>query len=112
MKTAAKPRKFSPLLVPPIPSSEPKDEVISFRLPARLKANIDKHLKVLGVPDNRKADFYRGAILAGIGNSLRAKDPAWQAFLDALQPLAKQHLGMELMDSGLKGILNEGDELA
>jgi len=110
MKTEAKQKRFSPILVPEIPRQEAKDEVISFRLPARLKANIDRQLKGLGVPDSRKADFYRGAIIAAIGNSLRAQDPSWQEFLEAIQPLAKQYLGMELMDSGSKGILEEGGE--
>jgi hypothetical protein len=111
MKTAMKPKKVSPVLMPSIPRAEAKDEVISFRLPARLKANIDKHLKALGVPDNRKAEFYRGAILAAIGNCLRAQDASWQSFLEALQPLAQKHLGMGLGDSGLKGILDEGGDL-
>jgi hypothetical protein len=110
MKMAAKPKKFSPILVPEIPRLEAKDEVISFRLPGRLKAGIDRQLKALGVPDSRKADFYRGAILAAIGNSLRARDASWQKFLEAIQPLARQHLGLDLMDSGAKGILDEGDE--
>jgi hypothetical protein len=110
MKTAAKAEKFSPVLMPEIPRAESKDEVISFRLPARLKANIDRHLKALGVPGNRKADFYRGAIIAAIGNSLRARDASWRAFLDDVQPIAQKHLGMKLMDSGIEGILEEGDD--
>ena len=100
----------SPILAPKIPSRESKDELIAFRVPARWKANIEKRLNELGVPASKRADFYRGAVIAGIGNALRAQDSKWQAFVDAIQPLAKKHLSMELSDDGAESILSLGQE--
>ena len=79
--------------------------VIEFPVPAAWKGFLKKELKRLKVPRKGRDAFYRGAILAGISDAWRAKDPRWQKFLKAVQPKAKKYLGGGICDDGLKSIL-------
>ncbi|MGH7441632.1 MAG: hypothetical protein ACREKE_03045 [bacterium] len=94
--------------VSPLGERESMDGVISFRIPGKWKANIEKRLQALGLSERRYADFYRGAVMAAIGNSLRAKSPAWQAFLKEVEPVAEAKLGTKLTDQGIEGIVRQG----
>jgi hypothetical protein len=98
----------SMVLVPLQLEKETMDEMIAFRLPSKWKANIEKRLAALGVPKSRFSEFYRGAIIAGIGNSMRAKSPEWQEFLRVVQPIAKEKLGADLTDAGLEALIRQG----
>jgi hypothetical protein len=102
---------YSIAMAPVLPEKETKGAQIAFRIPAKWKANIEAQLRALGVPDDRFAEFYRGAIIAGIGNAIRAQDPAWQRFVEEVQPQAKRTLGMALTDAGLEALIRQGTVL-
>jgi hypothetical protein len=88
------------------------DAAITFRIPSKWKANIERQLLAMGLPKRRHSDFFRGALVASLGTAMRAKDPAWQAFLEAAQPIAQQTLGTKLKDEGLEAILRQGTILS
>jgi hypothetical protein len=116
MKTAPKSHPkdlpaYSFVMAPPVPEKQTKSAQIAFRIPAKWKANIEAQLRALGVPSDSFAEFYRGAIIAGIGNAIRAKDPAWQRFVEEVQPQAKRTLGMALTDAGLQALIRQGTVL-
>jgi hypothetical protein len=72
--------------------------------------NMNKSLKKLGVA--KKSDvqkFMRGAIFAGIAMACNAETKQWQEFVDAIQPLAKKHLGMGLKLEGKEAYIRSGE---
>ena len=68
----------------------------------RVKPSQEKHwkemAKKLGVKD--LSTFIRGAVESAIFTSLRAQDPQWQKFIEAIQPTAKKILGHGFYDGG------------
>lgn len=102
---------YSMAMAPVMPEKQTKSAQIAFRIPAKWKANIEAQLRALGVAEDSFAEFYRGAIIAGIGNAIRAKDPAWQRFVEEVQPQAKRTLGMALTDAGLEALIRQGTVL-
>ncbi len=54
--------------------------------------------------------FIRGAVESAIFNSLRAKDPQWQKFMEAIQPTAQKTLGYGLYDGGIEDFEAGGTE--
>lgn len=71
--------------------------------------NMKKYLNELGVVSDKDIqNFMRGAVIAGVQNAMRAEDKNWKAFMKAIQPIAKKHLGIGLTDDGVKGILDCG----
>jgi hypothetical protein len=84
---------------------------IRFRISSKWKANIVSQLGALGVPPRAHAEFFRGAVIAAIGQAQRAKSPSWQAFVAAVQPHAQERLGMSLTDGGLIAIMRQGRSL-
>ena len=96
----------------PVTGRALKSEIISIRLSAQVAQFIEKELAKMGVASARdRQDFYRGAILAGITNARRAKSPEWKKFVDAIQPLARKHLGVGLDLDGPKEIMESGGEV-
>lgn len=78
----------------------------------RIKPSQEKHWKdmaqELGVKD--LSTFIRGAVDSAIFNSLRARDPRWQKFIEAIQPVAQKILGHGLYDGGAQDIEAGGQE--
>src|SRR5665213_98968 len=72
----------------------------------RVKPSQEKHWKEmaqkLGVRD--LSTFIRGAVDSAIFNSLRARDPQWQKFIEAIQPAAQKILGHGFYDGGAQDI--------
>ena len=85
-----------------------KDAILALRLAPAVKDWIEDELEKLGVEPKNRADFYRGAILAAIGNVKRSQDPAWNRFLEAVQPAARRHLGAALELGGPDALQNLG----
>ncbi|MGH7442275.1 MAG: hypothetical protein ACREKE_06330, partial [bacterium] len=73
---------------------------------------LETELARLGVESARdRQDFYRGAILAGISNAKRARSASWKTFVEAIQPLARKHLGLGLDLDGAKEIMDAGGDV-
>jgi len=88
-----------------------KDDLLPIRVNTEVKAYLEAELSKLGLRTAReRQDFYRGAILAGISNAKRANTPQWQKFVAAIQPVAREHLGMGLDLDGSKEIMEAGSE--
>jgi hypothetical protein len=64
--------------------------------------------KKLGVKDF--SAFIRGSLNSAIHISKRAKDPAWQRFVEAVQPIAKKILGHGFFDGGATDLESSGTE--
>ena len=68
----------------------------------RIKPSQEKHwkemAKQLGIKD--LSTFIRGAVESAIFTSLRAQDPQWQKFIEAVQPMAQKILGNGFYDGG------------
>ena len=58
-----------------------------------------------------RADFLRGAIVAGIVNARRAESPAWAKFIKAVQGPAKKYLGSKLALDGPEDMIEAGELL-
>jgi hypothetical protein len=54
--------------------------------------------------------FLRGAVLAAIHKSRQSKDPKWQEFVEAIQPIARRVLGHGFFDGGGKLYGDSGAE--
>jgi len=95
-------------LFSPIQLEEQKTVPINFRI----KPSQEKHWKAmaqkLGVKD--LSTFIRGAVDSAIFNSLRAQDPQWQKFMEAIQPAAQKILGHGLYDGGAQDIEAGGQD--
>jgi len=103
-------KALDPVLIPPS-SRGTKDEVLSIRVNSQAMAFIEDELSKLGLDTSRKRqNFYRGAILAGIGNAKRAHSPAWKKFIAVIQPQARKHLGMGLELDGAEAIMESGSQ--
>ena len=78
----------------------------------RIKPSQEKHwkdmAKKLGVKD--LSTFIRGAVESAIFNSLRAQDPQWQKFIEAIQPMAHKMLGHGFYDGGAEDFEAGGTE--
>jgi len=89
-----------------------KDDTLAIRINGQVMEYIESELVKLGVASARdRQDFYRGAILAGISNAKRAQSPAWKRFVQAIQPLARKHLGLGLELDGAKEIMDAGGDV-
>ena len=96
-----------PLHVPEGTKTEPK-KVSSFRATQAQMAYWQETAEKLGVKDF--SAFLRGALDSAVFISLRAKDPKWQEFMNAVQPLAHQILGHGFYDGGAKDFEASGTE--
>lgn len=86
-----------------------KNKIISIRLSEAVSQFIERELAKMGIASARdRQDFYRGAILAGITNARRAKSPEWKKFVEAIQPLARKHLGVGLDLNDAREIMESG----
>lgn len=96
MKSTPK-RELDPVFKPVVTGGRAsKDAILAIRVAPTTKDWIEDELLRLGVAPKDRAHFYRGAILAAIGNVKRAQSPAWKKFLAAIQPAAQKHLGAGL----------------
>lgn len=113
MKTLEHPKKaLHPIEAPVTGRRAVKSEIISIRISEQVAQFIETELAKLDVESARdRQDFYRGAILAGITNARRAASPEWKKFVDAIQPLARKHLGVGLDLDGAKAIMESGGNL-
>lgn len=99
------------LVLIPAASPETKSEVLSIRFNRTARSFLEKELAGMGIVSKRdRMNFFRGAILAGIGNAQRANSPAWQKFIKAIQPMSKKILGMALKLDGAEDIMESGAE--
>lgn len=81
---------------------EEEEKTVTFRFratPSQAKYWEDS-LKDLGVKDF--SSFARGAIQAAVEMGFKAKDPKWQDFIEAIQPVAKKKLGYGLFHGGAR----------
>lgn len=100
---------IDPVIRPSVKGARPaKDAILAIRMAPQVKEWIEAELEKLQVEPKHRAHFYRGAILAAIGNVKRAQDPGWKLFLKAIQPAARRHLGAELELGGAESIENLG----
>src|ERR1700722_8595210 len=81
---------------------EQKTVPINFRIKPSQEKHWKEMAKKLGVKD--LSSFIRGAVDSAIFNSLRAQDPQWQKFIEAIQPAAKKILGHGFYDGGAEDI--------
>jgi uncharacterized protein (DUF1778 family) len=95
-------------LFSPIQAEEQKNVPINFRV----KPSQEKHWKAmaekLGIKD--LSTFIRGAVESAIFNSVRAQDPQWQKFIEAIQPTAQKMLGHGFYDGGAEDFVAGGSE--
>ncbi len=64
--------------------------------------------KKLGIKD--LSTFIRGAVESAIFNSVRAEDPEWKRFIEAIQPTAQKILGHGFYDGGAEDFEAGGTE--
>ncbi len=81
---------------------EQKTVPINFRITPGQEKHWKEMAKKLGVKD--LSSFIRGAVDSAIFNSLRAQDPQWQKFIEAIQPAAQKILGHGFYDGGAEDI--------
>ena len=74
-----------------------KEDILRFRVDPRQKKYWLDAMCELGVEDF--SSYAREAIDRAIGQDLQSKDPKWQAFMQAIQPQAKEILGVALKDN-------------
>jgi hypothetical protein len=102
MKTIEKKVPF--LTTPKVEVESPR--VYTFRVKPSELEYWKKEAKKLGVKDF--SAFIRGAIHSAIYVSQRSKEPAWQKFVEAVQPLAKKILGLGFYDGGARDLESGG----
>ena len=73
-----------------------KDDILRFRVHPKQKQYWLKALAKLGVEDF--STYARAAVERAIAQDLRAAEPQWQEFIKAIQPKAKEILGVEVSD--------------
>lgn len=86
-------------LFPHIHEEEQKTVPINFRVKPSQEKHWKEVAKMLGVKD--LSAFIRGAVESAIFTSLRAQDPQWQKFVEAIQPTAQKILGHGFYDGGV-----------
>jgi hypothetical protein len=72
-----------------------KAEVLRFRVDPRQKQFWLEAMDKLGV---EFSSYVRQAVDRAIGQDLRSQDPKWQEFVKAIQPKAREILGVEIGD--------------
>jgi hypothetical protein len=92
------------------PAREVKEvrQVVTFRAKPSEIQYWNEKAKKLGVKDF--SAFIRGSLNSAIYVSQRAQDPAWQKFVEAVQPIAKKFLGFGFYDGGAKDFESSGTE--
>jgi hypothetical protein len=79
-----------------------KEEQKTVPINLKVKPSQEKRWKEMierfGIKD--LSTFIRGAVESAIFNSLRAEDPEWQKFIEAIQPTALKILGHGFYDGG------------
>lgn len=93
---------------PAIRGEEQKASTISFRVKPSQEKRWKEAAQKLGIKDF--SSFIRGAIESAIFSSLRAQDPHWQKFVDAIQPTAQKVLGHGFYDGGAEDFEGGGQE--
>jgi len=83
---------------PPIQTEEQKAVLVNLRITPSQEKHWREMAKKLGVKD--LSTFIRGAVESAIFNSVRAQDPHWQKFIEAIQPMAQKILGQGFYDGG------------
>jgi hypothetical protein len=73
-----------------------RDITLRFRVHASQKQYWFKALAKLGVEDF--STYARAAVERAITQDLRSLEPQWQEFVKAIQPIAKEKLGVQVSD--------------
>lgn len=87
---------------------EQKTELINLKVKPSQETRWKEMAKELGIKD--LSTFIRGAVESAIFNSKRAKDPQWQDFIEAIQPIAIKILGHGFYDGGVRDFEAGGTE--
>jgi hypothetical protein len=95
-------------LFPRIHEEEQKTVPVNFRITPSQEKHWKDMAKKLGIKD--VSTFIRGAVESAIFTSLRAQDPQWQKFIEAIQPTAQKILGHGFYDGGAEDFEAGGQE--